>query len=226
MKTTNNTLWTTAEGLANEYVNTQDTTKKDTIMSDLFFAMNDYIQSCVRNAVNSARNYGLDIPQEDFESRYNQYLWEALEAYETGGSTFKNIVMRRFDFAQKHTWRQYKTKGTKDDKDGVSYESARMDSLDREFGSSEGEGQKTMADVVLGDVESAEEEFIDTTEETQIIDAFEIVNPRYANVIRFMALGYDGDDLAIATGEADVYGTKMRKLVQRTKKAFAEFMAE
>lgn len=224
MKTSNNTLWTTVEGMANEYTNTTDEIKKDSIMSDLFFAMSDYMSTCVRNAVNSANNYGLDIPKEDFESRYNQYLWEALEAYEKGGSTFKNIVMRRFDFAQKHTWRQYKSKGTSEDKDGVSYESARMDSLDREFGSSEGEGQKTMADVVLGDVESAEEEFIDTTEETLIIDAFEIVNPRYANVIRFMAKGYDGDDLAIATGEGEAYGTKMRKLVQRAKKAFAEYM--
>src|SRR5699024_1650174 len=174
----------------------------------------------------NAKNYGLFIPKEDFESRFMQYLWESIEAYEIGGSTFKNIVIRRFRFAETHTWRQYKSKGDSSDKDGISYDSARWDSLDRKVGGGDSEDDKTMADIVLGDTDSAEKEYLDLYDEQAIIEEFSKVNERYSNVIRYMSLGYEGDDLAIATGEADSNNAKMRKLVQRSKASFKKFIDE
>jgi hypothetical protein len=225
MKKANETLWVNVEGMAVAYANETNEFAKQDILADVFNAMEKYIKTCVKNAVANARNYGLDIPKEDFESRFMQYLWEALEAFEIGGSSFKNIVLRRFRFAETHTWRQYKTKGCENDKDGVSYESARWDSLDKKIGG-DSDDDKSLADVVLGNAMSAEDEFIAANEEMEIVNEFAEVNERYAKVIRFMLLGYEGDVLAIATGEADSNNAKMRKLVQRSKEAFAAFMAE
>lgn len=224
-KISNVTLWNTAEGLAKDYAKETDAVKKDAILGDLFFTLNDYMITCVRKGVKNAKDYGLEIPKEDFESRVYEYLWNAIEAYEIDGkSTFKNIAINRIKFAEIHTFRQYIHAGSKDDKDGKTYNSARWDSLDRQVGGSEGEESKTMADVVLGDTESAELEYMDNTDEGRIIAGFKDESSRYANVIHFMSKGYDGDALAQITGESDTYDSKMRKLVQRAKKAFAEYM--
>lgn len=226
MKKENKTLWVTVEDLAVQYAKEANEVIRESIVNMIFKNMDKYMKTSINNAYTSARNYGLSIPKEDFESRFMQYLWEAIEAYEIGGSSFKNIVMRRFDFAEKHTWCQYKSKGDSNDKDGVSYDSARWDSLDRKAGGSESESEKSLADVVLGDTISAEDEYIEQNEEMRIIDDFAQVNERYANVIRFMALGYDGDALAMATGEAKSNNSKMRKLVQRSKESFHNFLLE
>ncbi|MDC3413942.1 BacL2 family protein [Terrihalobacillus insolitus] len=227
MTKTNQTLWVNVEGMAVVYANETDTFAKQDILAEVFESMKKYIGSCVRNAVRKAETHGVIIPHEDFESRYMQYLWEALEAFDPNGEySFEQIVKRRFRFAETHTWRQYKTKGDENDKDGVTYASARWDSLDRKIGGGEGEDNKTFADLVLGETVSAEEEFLARNEEMEIINEFAKVNERYANVIRFMALGYEGDVLAIATGEADSNNAKMRKLVQRAKEAFRKFLVE
>lgn len=206
------------------YVNETEIYKKEKILSNVFEEMKSYISNCINNAYMKPRNYGLEIPKEDFESRFMQYLWEAVESFQVGGSTFKNIVIRRFDFAEKHTWNQYKTKGNKGDKDGISYESARLDSLDRRITGSEPGRETTLANLLNWKEVSAEEEFLDQLEEASIISEFAKVNERYAKVIRFMALGYEGNALAIATGEADSNNPKFRKLVQRSKESFAKFM--
>ncbi|MGF9977349.1 BacL2 family protein [Viridibacillus arvi] len=226
MNKSNALLWCNVEKMAELYANEAEIYKKESILSNIFEAMKSYISKCVNNAYMKPKSYGLEIPKEDFESRFMQYLWEAVEAFQVGGSTFKNIVIRRFDFAEKHTWNQYKTKGNKDDKDGVSYESARLDSLDRRIGGSESERETTLANIFNWKVVSAEEEFLDHVEKASIISEFAKVNKRYANVIRFMALGYEGNDLAIATGEADSNNPKFRKLIQRSKESFAKFMSE
>lgn len=185
--------------------------------------MKGYILKSVNNAYMKTAIYGLEIPKEDFESRFMQYLWEAVESFHGDGSTFKNIVVRRFDFAEKHTWRQYRTKGNENDKNGVSYESARLISLDRSI-DSETESERTLADISLFEVNSAEDEYIDQIEVTSIISEFKKVNERYANVIQFISLGYKGADLAIATGEGDSNNPKFRKLVQRSKESFAKYL--
>lgn len=212
--------------MVESYIKETEIYKKETILLNVFEEMKSYISKCVNNAYMKPKNYGLEIPKEDFESRFMQYLWEAIESFQVGGSSFKNIVIRRFDFAEKHTWGQYKTKGTKNDKDGVSYESARLDSLDRKIGGSESEGETTLADLLNLKTISIEEEFIEQIEEAAIINEFARVNKRYAKVIRFMALGYEGNSLAIVTGEAGSNNPKFRKLVQRSKESFAKFMKE
>lgn len=227
MRKSNKNLWVNVEGLAVAYATENDGFRKELILEEIFEAMEGYINTCINNAVRNAQNYGLIIPREDFESRYFQYLWEALEAFDIEGeSTFKNIVLRRFRFAETHTWRQYKSKGNNEDKDGVSYESARWDSLDRNICGGSSDDDKTLAEVIVGESQSAEEVFVDNNEEEEILKAFAKVNERYSNVIRFLYLGYEGDDLAKVTGEADKYDAKMRKLVQRSKDAFKKFMSE
>lgn len=222
----NELLWKTVEGLAVNYAKASDPFNKETILLKIYEVMKTYINSCVKNSVAKSRNNGLNIPKEDFESRYMQYLWEALEAFEADGKySFKNIVLRRFRFAEAHTWRQYKTKGTENDKDGISYVSARWDSLDRTIGG-DAEDKKTLADIVLGDTVSAENEFLENNEVNEIIDEFTRVNERYANIIRLISLGYEGESLALASGESTKYDAKMRKLVQRSKEAFGKFISE
>lgn len=225
---TNKTLWTNVEEMAIKYATAADDYVKQEVLLEIFEAMERYIRTCVNNSVRKAQNYGVEIPKEDFESRYMEYLWEALEAFvkSEGQHKFKNIVLRRFGFAEAHTWRQYQTKGDESDKDGVSYVTARWDSLDRKVGGNDSEDDKTFADIVLGDTASAEDEYIDRSEEEEILQDFAKVNARYANVIRYMAQGYDGDALAQITGEAETNNSKMRKLVQRSRDSFEKFMKE
>lgn len=217
--------WKNIEKKAELYSKELELDKKEKILSSVFEEMESYINKCISNAYSKPKNYGLEIPKEDFESRFRQYLWEALEAFQVGGSTFKNIVIRRFDFAEKHTWSQYKTKGNETDKDGISYQSARLESLDRKVGNSS-EGEITLAHLLNWKVSSAEEVFLDNVEEATIISEFAGVNERYAKVIKFLALGYKGDVLASITGEAKYNNPKFRKLVQRSKDSFAKFMYE
>jgi hypothetical protein len=227
MTKANQTLWVNVEEMAVQYVKATDVFVKQDILAEVFESMKKYIGSCVRNAVRKAETHGVIIPREDFESRYMQYLWEALEAFNPNGKySFEQIVKRRFRFAETHTWRQYKTKGDENDKDGVTYVSARWDSLDRKVGGGEGEDNKTFGDIVLGETVSAEDEFLSRNEEMEIINEFAEVSERYATVIRFLALGYEGDALAIVTGEADSNNAKMRKLVQRSKESFKKFLVE
>lgn len=226
-KISNQNVWGIAEGLAEMFRKEKELSKQQLIIEDIFQAMEGYLQTCITNAVNSARNYGIVIPREDFESRFFQYLWEAVEAYkkEDGEVSFKNIAIRRLRFAEIHTWKQYQTKGDENDKDGISYETARWDSLDRKIGSGS-DDDKSLGEMVIGDEVSAEDIFIDEYEEVEILSAFEKVNERYSNVIRYMALGYEGDDLAIATGESDKYDAKVRKLVQRARNSFEKYIKE
>lgn len=224
MDKVNKCFWGGLEEMAGLYNSETKVLKKEIILLNIFEEMKSYILKSVNNAYLNTKNYGLVIPKEDFESRFMQYLWEAVESFESGGSTFKNIVVRRFDFAEKHTWRQYKTKGNENDKNGVSYESARLVSLDRKVDSSDAGSERTLADVSLCEVYSAEDEYLDKIEEATIISEFKQVNERYANVIQFMSLGYKGDELAIATGEADSNNTKFRKLIQRSKESFAKYL--
>lgn len=226
MKNNNKKLWVNVEKMVEEYAKETDLTLKDNMLSNIFDYMEAYTISCVNNAFENARNYGLVIPKADFESRFMQYLWESIEAYEIGGSTFKNIVIRRFRFAESHTWRQYRAKGDSSDKDGFTYDSARWDSLDRKVGSGDSDDDKSMADVVLGDSHSAEQQYLDDYDYDEILEDFSKLNERYSIIIRYMAAGYEGDDLAIVTGEAESNNAKMRKLVQRSKAAFKKYMHE
>lgn len=226
MKKENKILWKNVERIAHAYAVTNNELEKKVLIKELFGEMKRYIGTCANNAVRNAKNYGLYIPKEDFESRIIQYIWEALETFNVdSGSTFKNIVIRRIRFAETHTWRQYKTKGNENDKDGVSYFSARWDSLDRtvEGGDSE---NRLFADILLDNSLSAEDEFFDRNEEINIVVEFAKINQRYASIIRFISLGYKGDALAKVTGEANSNNTKMRKLIQRSKDSFAKFMKE
>lgn len=222
----NSALWCNVEEMAIIYSIETEIVRKETILSYIFVEMGEYIRKCVNNAYRKPKNFGLEIPKEDFESRFMQYLWEALESFQIGGSTFKNIVLRRFEFAEKHTWRQYKTKGSDSDKDGISYESARLDSLDARLSSSDSKGLETLAHISNWKTCSAEDEFLDQFEVTSIVNEFAKVNKRYAIIISYMLLGYEGDALAIATGEADSNNAKVRKLVQRSKVSFRNFLKE
>jgi DNA-directed RNA polymerase specialized sigma24 family protein len=220
-------LWVEVEELAIKYVNEEDEIKRQVILGQAIEVADAYVQTCVNNAVNKAKNYGLDIPREDFLSHFMEALWKAIDGYDVNSkSKFKSIILRRFHLAEATTWRQYRTKGNDGDKDGYTYDSARWDSLDRTVSGSSNEEEKSLGEVIVGEEQSAEYVAIENFEIDRILKDFEKVNERYAKVIRFMYLGYEGDDLAIVTGEADKYNAKVRKLVQRAKQSFRKYMDE
>ncbi|WP_033829071.1 BacL2 family protein [Bacillus andreraoultii] len=220
-------LWVEVEELAVQYVNEEDEIKRQAILGEALEVAEGYVQTCVNNAVNKARNYGLEIPREDFLSHFMEALWKAIEGYDVNShSKFKSIILRRFHLAEATTWRLYRTKGNNGDKDGYTYDSVRWDSLDRTVSGSNNEEEKSLGEVIVGEAQSAEDVAIDNFEIEEILSGFEKENERYAKVIRFMYLGYEGDDLAIVTGEADKYNAKVRKLVQRAKQSFKKYMDE
>lgn len=222
---TNKTFWREVEDLAIAYANEKNATKKEQLLEKLFDKMNGYKQSCITNAVKNAESYGLSIPEEDFESRFNQYLWEAVESFQPDGqTTFRNIIITRFRLAEVHTFRQYRCVGNDTDKDRLTYEKARWDSLDRTISNGSDDDNKTLGEVYIGEDLSAEDEVLIDMEVEEILKAFIKENERYGRVIRYLYLGYKGEDLAIATGESDKYDAKVRKLVQRSKQAFKKFM--
>lgn len=223
---TNAELWIEVEAMVESYANLTDAFEKEIVFGEIFETMQGYLRTSINNAFKNAKEYGLHIPKEDFESRFFQALWESVEAFEIGGSKFKNIVIRRFQFAETGTWRQYKRKGNDKDVNGITYDSARWDSLDRKIGGESSEGERTLADVAFGDEKSTEDTFFDSYDVELLLNEFKATNERYANVIAHMALGMTGDDLAIATGESDSNDAKMRKLVQRSKQAFEKFLNE
>jgi len=218
--------WEEIEGLATTYGATVDIYVRESILGDIMGKVEKYLNTCVNNAHSHANATGLHIPKEDFESYMTEYVWKAIESFDKdGGYKIGAIIKRRIHLAEIDVSRTYRKRGSDSDKDGYTYESARWDSLNRSVG---GEGDsKELANYVLGDTPSAEDEYFDNAEQLSILEDFEKSskkNIRYANIIRNMWLGFEGDDLARITGVEEAYNAKMRTYVSRAKTSFKEFM--
>lgn len=218
--------WVEVEELAVAYGNAADTYVREALLANIMGKVERYLKTCVNNAHNHAYVKGLHIPKEDFESYMTEYVWKAIETYDkNGGYKIEAIIKRRIHLAEIDASRTYRKRGHDTDKDGYTYESARWDSLNRSVGGED--DSKELSDYVLGDTPSAEEEYLENAEQNVIINAFERTskkNARYANIIRHLALGFVGDDLARVTGEAEENNGKMRMYTKRAKDSFKEFL--
>ena len=221
MRNKNEVMWDKVETLASKYL-VAESAERELLFNELYSNLLNYVDSCATNSVLKAKSNGVTIPFEDFHSEYSAFVWKAIELYEKhdGKFTIRNLVFKRFGYVERIVWRRYSSKNL----DGTtSYEKAKWGSTDMMF---EGDGGESMVQQLEDmQVESIEKQFVEESE-NDIIVAFEAESPRYANVIRFMSLGYEGQDLAIATGESDKYDAKMRTLVKRSRQAFGKFMIE
>lgn len=232
----NEIFWENVERLAIEYAKAANKVERETIFEEVYQAMENYLNSAVNKAIQNVESFGLFIPREDFESRFLETLWKTIEAFceVEDGISFRSMIVRRINLDEPYIWRKYRRKsGNSYDKDGYTYESARWVSLqlnvdeDSETVNSFGRGRDLTEAGEAGKSVSAEKEFFDNYEVEEILKDFaKSKSERYAKVIRFIYLGYEGESLAIVTGEADKYNSKMRKLVERAKRAFAEYMNE
>lgn len=220
------TNWELIEEMANYYVQETDGYKKECIFADIFNEMSSYIETCASNATYRASEYMLQIPKTDFVSEFNLQLWKSIQSFNPEKGKFKSLLGFRFrTVAEPTIWRNYETKDV-NEKDGRSFGKARWDSLDKPVGSENGETSSTLADIVIEEDLSAEEEYFDNIEVNLIIDEFAGVNARYAEVISNIYDGYTGDELAQLIGEGNEYDSKVRKVVQRAKTAFDKFLKD
>ena len=217
-----NTLWVEVEGLSVSYMEA-NAEVREVVFGEIFSKMTGYLETCANNSANKAKANGVVIPFEDFFSNYSRYLWDAVNSFvEEGGKyTLKNLILKRFGYVERITWRDY---SSKQDDGSTSYDKARWQSTDKLFEGEEGEAMIQQFDALQ--VSSAESVYIQESEseEDEIISEFRKQYPRHANVIHFMAKGYTGVELAQITQESATNDAKMRKLVQRSKELFRTFM--
>lgn len=229
MKKTNVINWELVEELAGTYKTTTDEFEREDILASIFEMVQNYIRTSVRNATTHAKDYGLTIPAEDFESHMLQAVWNAVESFEVDGPhAFKAIVIRRISLAEIDVFRTYRRRSNDvNDKDGYTYEMARWDSINRQVGGDGGE--KELGDFLVSEEPTTEDIVVKNETIESMLDDFESLSKahkRHALIIRHMLLGYESDDLAVATGLADSYNSSVRKFVSRAKEAFKNYIEE
>jgi DNA-directed RNA polymerase specialized sigma subunit len=213
------------EELAMAYATATNIYAREEILSDIMIKIKSYLKACINNAHNRSKRLGLYIPKEDFESYMTEGVWKAIETYNANGRYEINaIIKHRIRLAEIDASRKYRKPGNDTDKDGYTYVSARWYSLNRPV--SNGQSSEELANYILGEAPSAEYVYTNKAEQIEIIETFgqsSKKNLRYANIIHSMWLGYEGDELATVTGEAEEYNGKMRTYVSRAKTSFKFF---
>ena len=106
----------------------------EAILRDFF----PYLKKSAKNAQISAEKLGVYIPFEDFYSTYLLATWKAIEDYRLERKKkelkFKNLFLYRLAIAEKDVWRLYKkSSNNKNDKNGITYDAGRWQSLDPGF---------------------------------------------------------------------------------------------
>ena len=229
MKKTNVINWELVEELAGTYKTTTDEFEREDALALIFDMLQNYVRTSVRNATSKTKDHGLTIPAEDFESQMLQAVWKSVESFEVGGEhPLKAIIIRRISLSEKDVARTYRRRSNDvNDKDGYTYEMARWDSINRQVGGDGGE--KELGDFLVSEEPTTEDVVIKNKTIQDMLDEFETLSKahkRHALIIRYMLLGYESDDLAIATGLADSYNSSVRKFVSRAKEAFKKYMDE
>ncbi len=187
------------------------------VFTDLFAEMKPLVTNEARKETFKAAQYGLTIPVKDFESAFSMAVWTA--AKEFNGQS--NFIQRFYYFLQKryrpNVWRQYRVRGNNEDKDGIRYDKARNDSLDRLINNKE-ETIKTLGDTLASQTDI---EDIITTSKTvkQVMREFHEVKPQYSEIIGLVYQGFTTAEMAAILGERES-NVKFRKRVSRAKKIF------
>lgn len=195
-------------------------TKSQYIFNILYREVEGFIKMSGKKAYVRAKNYGVHIPLEDFESYYNEALWKSAIDYDEKLGEFMPRLLTNIRRLERNVWRQYETKGGDKDKSGKRYEKAQNDSLDRIIDQDSG---FTLGEVLLKSTKSTEQLFFEKESIRKILEDFEKINERYAKVVTLIYFGATNDEIARAFGESE-YNAKTRKLVQRAKESFRKFL--
>ncbi|GEK57140.1 hypothetical protein CHL76_02295 [Marinococcus halophilus] len=217
--------WEEVQIMADNFFDEKDEFKQEEILGQVLTFMKPYIEKSARNAEYRGQFKGVKLPYEDFISAFYEALWSALKSYDPEKGKFSSLYGYRLRIAEASVWRKYETKGTENDKDGKSYISARLDSLEAHIGADSDNNDLTLEVFALEEVPSAEEQVVEDEEEEafNIVREFYRCNQRYAEIIAYLYKGYEGDDLAEILGFNE-YNANLRKTVQRAKNSFSKFM--
>lgn len=205
------------DNLASDYAKTGS----QLIFNQLYVEVTPLIKSMAMRARTRAINLGVNIPMEDFESQINESLYEASKNYK---SDYGHFIPRFQWFVKRQepiVWRMYETKGCVKDRNGKKYEKAKFEYLDREI-NFEKDGY-TLGQVIEK-VDSAEKVFLEKEEKKTILREFNEKNKKKYKIIAFLQYGLTNKEIAVVLGEKD-YNAKTRKLVQRAKESFRDFLS-
>ncbi|MGV2883309.1 hypothetical protein [Paenibacillus taichungensis] len=180
------------------------------IFNQLYVEVTPLIKSMAMRARTRAINLGVNIPMEDFESQINESLYDASKNYK---SEYGHFIPRFHWFVKRQepiVWRMYETKGCVKDRNGKKYEKAKFDYLECEIN--------------FEKVDSAEKVFLEEEEKRTILREFSEKNKNNYKIIVFLQYGLTNKELAVVLNEKD-YNAKIRKLVQRAKESFRDFLS-
>lgn len=119
-------------------------------------------------------------------------------------------------------WRCYETRGN--NQSDRKYEKARLltFSLDQPAGNDDSDETRfTLLDIVP--TPSAEDSYMESEQSRTLIMEFSKLNKRYALIVELLDNGHPLKEIALLMGESS-YNSKVRKLVQRTKIKFSEYL--
>jgi hypothetical protein len=205
------------DALATEYVKTNRLAVLNELAKELLL----YARWKARYATWKAKRTGVYIPLEDFESNFLMAVMDAAKTYDPKKGHFigrlNYLISRCYEPA---VWRKYATKKSDSKSNGSRYMKANMDSLDRVI---DAENGSTLGEAVLIQHTSAEEQFMNSYMIEKILNEFCVINKHYGNVIVLIHKGVTNEELALIFGERE-YNVRIRKLVQRAKKSFRNFV--
>ncbi len=182
----------------------------------LYDELESFIKREVRKAVNKAYSTYVYIPESDFESAYNQAIWEAAKGF-NGDSKF---IQRYYTFSKRReadVWRSYRIV-----KNGEAfYDKARTTSLDMPVT----DDGATLGDVVLANhaAPSSEDEFVGVDFIHNAVEDFVSVNSKHQKIIKLLMQEVELDAIAQEFGEPK-YNGKMRALIFRARASFEKYL--
>ncbi|MGO4695593.1 hypothetical protein AB4Z50_15075 [Paenibacillus sp. 2TAB26] len=190
--------------------------------SQLFLELKSLITNRARNSYQRAQRTGVNIPLEDFISQFNQGLFQATMGYDIELGDFLPRYYANVRLKEADVWRSYETRGKiQPDR---KYEKARLltFSLDKPAGKDDlDEASSTLLELVQSP--SAEDHYFEREHSRTLVSEFSKLNKRYASVVQLLDHGYPLKEIASLMGET-TYNSKVRKLVQRTKVKFGEYL--
>lgn len=196
-------------------------TKDQWAFSQLYSELRPLILVRAERACQRAQRTGVSIPIEDFISFFNQGLFQATKEYDIKLGNFLPRYFTNLKLREADVWRCYETRGKIDN--DRKYEKARLLSipLDKPVKGESEETAVTLLELIQGP--SAEDCYLEKEQSKTLILEFSLQNKKYASVVKLLDRGYQLQEIASIMGESS-YNAKMRKLVQRTKIKFREYL--
>lgn len=192
--------WLSAEKLIEKYYNSNDIND----LSEFLSYFDSYIKKCSYNATCKAHNSGIWICYEDFYSNFYFKLWEIAEDFRNiHTSSLKNVIIRRFHFAEIETVRMYKKCFKIDNIPHINYISAQWDELP-EFDIKDDAFLYTDNSIFL------KESLLD----------LKVSFPKQYEIIILLFLGYSGKEINYILFGKSIYDSTSRKKIQRAKEKF------